>query len=64
MWCPHEALYDTIESHSLVIDGVERASFTETRCYAYTNYVIYRASDADEDIIRADENWIPHLLEP
>jgi hypothetical protein len=56
--------YDATESDSLVIHGVERASFTETRRYAYTNYLICGASDADEDIIRADENWIPHLIEP
>jgi hypothetical protein len=48
--------YDATDSYSLVIHGVERASFTETRRYAYTNYLIYGASDTDEDIIRTDEN--------
>ncbi len=59
-----QALYDAAISYFLEIDGVDRASFTETRRYAYSNYLIYKASTADEDIIRADECWIPHLVEP
>ncbi len=59
-----QALYDTAISYSLQIDGIERAGFTQTRRYAYSNYLIYKASAADEDIIRADENWIPLLIEP
>ena len=59
-----QALYDAAISYSLVIDGVERSGFTETRRYALSNYMVYRASATDEDIIRADENWIPHLVEP
>ena len=59
-----QALYDAATSYSLVIDGVERASFTETKRYALSNYLIYRASAADEDLIRADENWRPHLVKP
>ena len=59
-----QALYDAAISYSLVIDGVERSGFTETRRYALTNYMIYKASAADEDIVRATENWIPHLVEP
>ena len=59
-----QALYDAAISYSQVFDEVEWAGFTQTRRYAYSNYLIYRASAADEDIIRADENWIPHLVEP
>ncbi len=59
-----QVLYDAAISYSLEIDGIERAGFTETRRYAYSNYLIYRASGVDEDVIRADENWIPHLVEP
>jgi len=59
-----QALYDAAISYSLEIDGVERAGFTETRRYAFSNYLIYRASGIDEDMIRADENWMPHLVEP
>ncbi len=59
-----QALYDAAISYSLVIDGVERSGFTETKRYALSNYMIYRASVADEDIVRAAENWIPHLVEP
>ena len=59
-----QALYDTAISYSLQIDGIERAGFSETRRYAYSSYLIYKASAVDEDIIRADENWIPLLVEP
>ena len=59
-----QALYNAAISYSLEIDGVERSGFTETKRYALSNYMIYRASAADEDIVRADENWIPHLVEP
>ncbi|NQT74675.1 MAG: ABC transporter substrate-binding protein [Chloroflexi bacterium] len=59
-----QALYDAAKSYSLVIDGIERSGFAETRRYALSNYMIYKASAADEDMIRAAENWIPHLVEP
>jgi len=59
-----QALYDAAISYSLVVDGVERAGFTDTKRYALSNFMIYKASAADEDIVRADENWIPHLVEP
>lgn len=59
-----QALYDAAISYSLEVDGIERSGFTETRRYALSNYMIYKASAADEDMIKADENWIPHLVEP
>ena len=59
-----QALYDAAISYSLVIDGVERSGFTQTRRYALSNYMIYRASADEEDIVRAAENWMPHLVEP
>ena len=59
-----QALYDAAKSYSLVIDGIERSGFAETRRYALSNYMIYKASAADEDMIRAAEKWIPHLVEP
>ncbi len=59
-----QTIYDAAKSYTLVIDDVERVGFTETKRYGYSNYLIYKASAADEDIIRADENWIPHLVEP
>ncbi len=59
-----QALYDAAISYSLEVDGIERSGFDETKRYGASNYVIYRASAADEDIVRADENWIPHLVEP
>ncbi|MFC2028146.1 ABC transporter substrate-binding protein [Chloroflexota bacterium] len=59
-----QALYDAAISYSLEVDGVERSGFAETKRYALSNYMIYRASAADEDIVRADENWIPHLIGP
>ena len=59
-----QALYDAAISYSLEVDGVERSGFDEIKRYGASNYVIYRASAADEDIVRADENWIPHLVEP
>ncbi len=59
-----QALYDAAISYSLEVDGIERSGFTETKRYALSNYRIYRASAAGKDIIRADENWIPHLVEP
>ena len=59
-----QALYDAAILYSLEVDGVERSGFAETKRYALSNYMIYRASATDEDIIRADENWIPHLVEP
>ena len=59
-----QALYDAAILYSLEVDGVERSGFAETKRYALSNYMIYRASAADEDIVRADENWIPHLIGP
>ena len=59
-----QALYDAAISYSLQIDGIERSGFTEARRYGLSNYQVYRASVANEDIVRADENWIPHLVNP
>ncbi|NQT72805.1 MAG: ABC transporter substrate-binding protein [Chloroflexi bacterium] len=59
-----QALYDATTSYSLIIDGVEKSSFTDTRRYALTHYSIYEASASDETMVRLDPDWIPVVLEP
>jgi len=59
-----ENLYETAKSYSLVADGVERYSFTDTKRYSANYYGIYRASDEVDELVRAHEGWLYHLTSP
>ena len=58
------ALYDAAQSASLVLDGVERYSYSETKRDAVDNFVIYEIDGAKKDMIRADPEWVPVVREP
>lgn len=67
LWCAHldsEALYDAANSFSLTIDDVERYSFDEDKPTAVNFVGIYRATVAEEDLVRADLDWQPIVCSP
>lgn len=57
------ALYQAAESHSMVIDDVERFSFDESKRYSMNSYAVYEARGPEEDLFRISD-WIPAVLEP
>ena len=58
-----EALYNTAQSFSHTVDGIERYSYTETK-RASTNYmVILEARGAEKDLFRVSE-WVPIICAP
>ena len=57
------ALYDAAQSYSMLIDGVERFSFDESKRYAMNYYAVYEARMSGEDLFRISD-WIPAVLEP
>lgn len=59
-----ETLYEAAKMVSLTVDGVERYSFGETKRYACNYYGIYRASDAEKTLVRADPGWFYHVTSP
>ncbi|MFO8102442.1 MAG: ABC transporter substrate-binding protein [Dehalococcoidia bacterium] len=59
-----ETLYETAKSYSLVIDGVERYSYGETKRYAANYYRIYEASEEDEQYIQTNDEWLYHVTSP
>ncbi len=54
-----EALYDAAQSTSLVFDGVERYSFSETKRDAVDSFVMYKIDGVKKDMFRVDPNWVP-----
>ena len=59
-----QALYNAAESFSLITDGLEKESFSETR-RASTNYLaIYELRAAEKNCFRADPEWLPIVNEP
>ncbi len=59
-----EALYEAAQSFSLMVDGVERFNFNETKRYSTNYYGIYLADETSEDLIRVGTEWYQQLLEP
>ena len=57
------ALYEAAQSFSLVVDGVERFSFSETKRYLENYLAVYEARDSEEDLFRLSD-WIPVVLDP
>lgn len=58
------AIYEAATSYSLVIDGIERYSFTDTKRYAANYYAIYEAVAAEKDLFRADPEWYYRVDQP
>lgn len=54
-----QALYEAAQSYMLIIDGVERYSFTDTKRFGCDKVGIYEAVGAEETIVRVDPEWIP-----
>ncbi len=54
-----QALYDAAQSYALIIDGIQRFSFTDTKRFGCDKVGIYEAVGAEETIIRVDPEWIP-----
>ncbi len=59
-----QAFYDAAQNFSLVIEDVERASFTETKRYSTNYYAIYEANGDEKNIFRIDPEWYYHQVEP
>jgi ABC-type branched-subunit amino acid transport system substrate-binding protein len=59
-----EALYEAAQSTSLVFDGVERYSFSETKRDAVNYFVMYEIDGAREDMFRVDPEWVPVVRGP
>ncbi len=54
-----QALYDATESLSVIVDGVERYSFSETKRTSTNVFGIYEAVEVEEDLFRVDAEWFP-----
>ncbi len=59
-----QALYNSAVSYSRVVDGVERASFGETKRYSLDYFAIYEARSTEENLFNVDPQWYPAILEP
>ena len=59
-----QALYNSAQSYALIIDDVERYSFSDIKRYAVNYYGIYNASDSEKDLLRADPDWQFHVTAP
>ncbi len=59
-----QALYEAAQSYSLVVDGVQRYSFGETKRYANDKLAIYELRAEGKDLFRVDPDWIPVVYEP
>jgi hypothetical protein len=59
-----QAIYDAAISFSLSTDGVQRLSFTEDKRDAVDAYGMYEARATEEDIFRAQHDWIPTARNP
>ncbi len=59
-----QALYNSALSYSMIVDGIERASFGETKRNSLDYFAIYEARSAEEDLFRVDPQWHAAILEP
>lgn len=59
-----QALYDAAVSYSQVINGVERANFSETKRNSLNFGVMYEARAAENDLFRLHEEWYPLVRSP
>lgn len=59
-----QELYETAISYSLMVDGVEHITFSETKRSGPNYFRMYRMSDAEKAVVVADTEWIPVLREP
>ncbi len=59
-----QALYDTTESFSFTIDGIERDSFSKTKRTSLNYLGIYEARGAERNLFRVDPDWYPIIYEP
>ena len=59
-----QALYNAAEVYSREVDGVKRASFSETKRNSLDYFAIYEARSAEEDLFSVDAQWYPAILEP
>ncbi len=59
-----QALYDAATSMVFTVEGVQRASFNETKRDAVDAYSIYEARAAEDDIFRVQDEWFPTVRNP
>lgn len=59
-----EALYETAQSYSRMIDGIERFSFGESKRWANNYFAPYVARADERDIFRLTDEWLPAVTEP
>ena len=59
-----QTLYETAQSYSMTIDGIERFNFTNTKRHSNNHVLIYKASEAERDLVRVSEDWVPLQLNP
>ncbi len=54
-----QAIYKAAQSYSLILDGVERFSFSETRRFGVDKVLIYKVEAEDKAIVRVEQDLIP-----
>ena len=59
-----QALFETANSYTLMVEGVPRFSYDETKRYPYNYFGIYEARAAEEDLFRIDPELYYHVPEP
>jgi len=58
------ALFETANSYTLMVEGVPRFSYDETKRYPYNYFGIYEAQAAEEDLLRIDPEMYHYAAEP
>ena len=58
------ALFETANSYTLMVEGVPRFSYDETKRYPYNYFGIYEAQAAEEDLFRIDPEMYYYAAEP
>ena len=59
-----QALYDVAQNFTLIIDGVESDSFSETKRTSANYMGMYEVQGANKGLFSVGTEWIPVVLEP
>lgn len=58
-----DALYDTLQSFSVTVDGLQRYSFNPTKRDAINYYRMYEVDAERKDLVVAKDEWFPTVRE-
>lgn len=58
-----QAIYNAAQSFTIDVDGCSH-SFNSTKRTSNDSLAIYEARAAQQDLVRADYNWIPVVYNP